>query len=167
MLPYIVFYASFEHALGMFEPVFEIFRQDSGFNATVICANKRLGKSGTGFKLASIKVERKPTVLVIFRAWQSPDRNVALAAKSKNIPVVMINHGAMFVRNDKQKYKHSIAPADVNCIWGKHDYDLWRTWNKKDCFEITGNPLHDCIIDYSSPEIDVPEKFALLSYPTA
>ena len=54
----------------------------------------------------------------------------------------MINHGAMFVHNLQQTYKKSIFPADVACLWGTHDRDLWREWGNRDHLVVTGNPTY-------------------------
>lgn len=107
------------------------------------------------------KQVKSPDLLVVFRSWWEPERSVCKQAKQKGIPIVMINHGAMFVFKRSQTYKKSIAPADVNCLWSEHDKEIWRRHGNEDKLVVTGNPLHDQIVDYSPPEMNIPQEFAL------
>jgi len=164
--PYIVFFVPPGHGVDLVMSMYALFKKEANIDTTLIqWDNKRKGLSGEGFKLGTIKVNRKPNVLVVIRSWWPPESGVAGSARDQKIPVVMINHGAMCVFNQTQKYKRSIYPAIVNCLWGQHDLSLWRRWNKKDTFIVTGNPLHDQIIDYTPSEIKVPDEFALLLTP--
>ena len=178
MKPYIVLFTFDDHGFETLKPVFELLNKDGTVDTTLLLASnngnhhqdchvaseKRLGIAGNKYTLGNIKVNRKPSVVVGFRLWWPPDKTVGEDARGKKIPVVMINHGAMFVYNRTQKYKKSLRPADVNCVWGQHDYDLWGKWTKEKIV-ITGNPLHDKLIKYVPEEIDVPDEFALLLTP--
>jgi len=171
--PYVVFFTVFEHGRDTLMPVYEIFQKDADGDATLIWANRekrkdreRRGLLGGDYRMNIVDVDRRPTVVVIFVGWWGKEYTVGAVAAKRKIPVVMVNHGAMFVYNSTQGYKKSIWPASVNCLWGQCDLDLWRgRWNKKDRFIVTGNPLHDQIIDYIPPEIEVPDEFALLLTP--
>ena len=179
--PYIVFVTFDNYALKTMKPVHDIFERDPMTDSTCLLAANNIGSlwqdphvkkevryglQGKKFGLGPIQLERKPDVLVGFRLWWGPDYMVAVSARRENIPMVMINHGAMFIRNDAQKYKHNLAGAKVNCLWGKFDKDLWKYWNSRDdMFVVTGNPLHDNLTNYECPYIDVPDDFALLLTP--
>jgi len=165
--PYIVFFTGLEHGRNTFIPVYEIFKKDMNIDTTLIWWNKeRKGLFGEDFELGCIKVSRKPDVVVSFSGWWDKEVVVGKAAAKQGIPVVMIDHGATFVFSSRHKYKKSIYPASVNCLWGQHDLNVWRRWNKKDKLIVTGNPLHDQVIDYTPPEIDLPDEFALLLPPS-
>jgi len=161
--PYIVFFTEREHGRDTFIPVYKIFKKDVNIDTTLIWwGQERKGLLGEDFKLGPIKVNRKPDVLIVFRSWWGQEGKAAHFAARQDIPVVMIDHGATFVFNDRQKYKKSIYPASVNCLWGQHDLDLWRRWGNKDKLVVTGNPLYDQIIEYTPPKINLPDEFALL-----
>jgi hypothetical protein len=179
--PYVVFFTFDDYALKTMKPVYDLFEADPNFDSTLLLAahnivsiqqdphvrqEVRYGLQGRSFDLRTIKVARRPDVLIGFRLWWGPDHLVAVKAYQLRIPMVMINHGAMFVRNDAQTYKRNLGGARINCLWGKFDRDLWRYWNPNDkMFEVTGNPLHDNLVNYKCPNIDVPEEFALLLTP--
>jgi hypothetical protein len=181
MKPYIVFFTYDDHGFETMKPVFDLFSKSDNFDATLLLAanlghgrfedphvkaEKRLGLQGKKFGLSRISFARKPSVVIGFRLWWDPDLHPAVAARRQGIPVVMMNHGAMFVHNNAQTYKRTLGPAVVNCIWGQHDKKCWGRWNQNESqFVITGNPLHDCIVDYKCPDIDVPDEFALLLTP--
>ena len=176
--PYILFYTFDDHGFATMKPVFDLFGKDPEFDVTLLLAvNKypklrlgfhvtkevRLGLQGTTFEMDTISVERKPSVIIGFRMWWPPDSHVCSSNPAKGIPMVMINHGSMFVYNEDQAYKKNLGGARVNCIWGEHDRKLWRKWNKnKKQFVVTGNPIHDQLVDYKCPDIDVSGDFALL-----
>jgi hypothetical protein len=179
MKPYIVLCTFDDHGFETFYPIYKWFKKDPEVDVTLLLANNndnntlqdchvkkefRLGLKGTKYSLGNIKIERKPSVVVGFRLWWPPDRMFGVAARNKKIPVVMVNHGSMFVFNENQKYKRELYPAIVNCVWGQHDYDLWKKWTK-DKIIITGNPLHDNLIKYKPLDIKTPKKFGLLLTP--
>jgi len=168
--PYIVFLTEYEHGLGSLEPVYKIFEKDADVDATLISCRQPLnleretrGLCGENFKLGPILVDRKPDVLVLFRNWWGPENDVGRMARSLNIPVVMIDHGMIMVVGPiRQAYRSSIFPATVGCLWSQLHLNMFRRVNSNDKLVVTGNPLYDQMIDYASPEIDVPDEFALL-----
>ena len=174
MEPYILFYTFDDHGFDTLKPVYELMSRK--FDSTLLLgANNgyapfqdchvreevRLGLQGKTFGLGNIAIERKPSVVIGFRMWWPPDYAAAHHARILGIPAVMINHGAMFVYNSGQTYKKTLYPAGINCVWGKHDLTLWRRWTQEPIV-ITGNPLHDQLVDYAPEPINVPEEFALL-----
>jgi tetratricopeptide (TPR) repeat protein len=164
--PYIAMYPGAENPHGRFAmlPLLRSIEQQGRMEATLL-GEERLGVQEARFALAHAVFARRPDVLVVFRSWWGEEREVALAARRLGIPVVMINHGAMFIRNDDQVYKRTLFPADVNCIWGQRDLDLWRTWNQRDRFVVTGNPCFDQLQDFKPSDLDLPDSFALCLTP--
>lgn len=181
MKNYIVFYTYDTHGLETMQPVFDLVSSHPDYEATLLLADNtgqfgawqdchvkqetRQGLQGKSFQLGGIFVDKKPVVVLGFRSWWNPDRVVCNHARQLGIPTVMINHGAMFIHNKAQTYKADMGGSLVNCIWGKHDLDMWRMWNKRNEFVITGNPLHDQLVNYKPEPIDVPDDFALLLTP--
>jgi len=162
--PYIVFFTELENGRNTFISVYKIFEKDVNIDTTLIWWNKeQQGLLGEDFKLGPIRVNRKPDVLVLFRNWWGPERKAGEAATNQKIPVVMFDHGALMIRvTGMQAYRKSIYPAIVGCLWSQLHLDLFRRLNENDKFVVTGNPLHDQIIDYVPPEIEVPDEFVLL-----
>lgn len=180
MKPYVVFFTSAKHGYYTMFPVFKLL-QTYGIEASIILVNRDKDKKGfviqkesgikvkgRKYKFGSLWLNRKPDLMVGFCMWWFADKAISNKAKKLKIPLLMINHGAMFIYNDKQHYKKDLAGAKVNCIWGEHDLNLWLKWlNDKKRFAVTGNPLHDSLIDYKCPDIpDLPDEYALVLTPT-
>ena len=181
MKHYILFYTYDTHGLDMMKPVFDLVNNHPDYEATLLLANNtgefgvwqdchvkkevRLGVQGKSFRLGGILIDRKPTVALGFRSWWNPDRVICNHARQLGVPTVMINHGAMFIHNKAQTYKVDMGGSLINCIWGQHDLDMWRKWNTRNEFIITGNPLHDKLVNFVPEDLDVPEEFVLLLTP--
>ena len=162
--PYIVFITASEHGLGSLVPVFEIFENNTDTDTTLYLRDKNIrGLGGTDFSIDPIKVNRKPNALMTFEHWFGLERLVGNNARSRDIPVVMFDHGMPFCFKDfGYTYRKTIQPATVGCLWSKFHMDIMCRLNGKDNFVVTGNPQYDQMVGYVPPEMDVPSEFALL-----
>lgn len=165
MKPYVVLYPGKTNPHGVF--LFNYVREaleNRGFDVSLVSEEGLQGLQGDSFLVNRTFLPRRPDCVLSFKVWWGDEYHFSLAAKKHEIPVVMLNHGAMFVKNDLQTYKKSIFPADVACLWGEFDKEIWRQWNQKDEFIITGNPSHNVLVK-PKPIPYLPEKFALLLSP--
>lgn len=161
--PYVVFYPGAENDDGkqVMWPVFETALGTGTCATTFIAKDQRHGLPGEGFALAHARMNRRPDALVVSRSWWGEAHEVAKAAKTFDVPVVMVHDGAMFLRRDKAACVESIYPADVNCLWGWRDLELWQGWNLGDRFVVTGNPCHDVLAGFRPEPVKAPERYAL------
>jgi hypothetical protein len=159
--PYVLFYTGLNedvrHSSYIFEPVLDFLDQHTNVKYTFISAGGVRGVPiGGNFALDVLKLPRQPDVVVSFKVWWFDEARIAQAAKAYNIPVIMVNHGAMFVKDESQEYKRSIYPADIICLWGPHDYYMWtHVWSSQGIFIITGNPSYNpsTFIPMKTPEL--------------
>lgn len=154
------------HFKYILNPVFDLLQKQGDMEATFCYSDeKRKGLSGKNFLLGKVSMAKKPQAIVLMTVWQDEERHLALQAQQQGIAVIMVNHGAMFVRNQEQLYKTSIYPADVNCLWGEHDLKIWLFWNSRDDFVVTGNPSYNPQKDLPLRLEGLPERYALLLTP--
>lgn len=161
--PYVVFHPGRENEDGrqVLWPVFEAARREGTLESTFLYGNQRHGLAGQGFALARARMNRRPDALVVSRSWWGEAHEVAEAARACGVPVVMVHDGAMFLRNDQEAYPESIYPAEVGCLWGWRDLELWQDWNPGDRFVVTGNPCLDALADFRPEPAREPQRYAL------
>lgn len=163
--PYVLIYTGQKnYSRYILEPIYHGLKEQ-GFEVTLINKDQQIGAKGEAYKLNRSYLPKKPDAVVGFQVWWGDEFHLCNAAREHEIPVIMVNHGAMFIRNDLQSYKKSIYPASVACLWGEYDYRIWRSWNSSDDFVITGNPSYDMTVENWERPKGLPDKYALLLTP--
>lgn len=164
MEKYILLYAgkTRKNAQDTFMPVFEYIRKHTSMDVTLIGTNGYFGLKGNAYKLWEWELPRKPDVVLIWLPWWEDNRAVGIHAKKADISVVMLNHGTIMIKDDRDHvHKPSIWPADIGCLWGPRDLEGWREVNTKDKLIITGNPLFDFQNFKPKTIPGLPKRFAL------
>jgi hypothetical protein len=142
--------------------LFKQLSNSSDIETTMVSYAGREGVQGTEYALGTIRVNRKPDLIIITRPWWGEEHVTALDARSQGIPVIAVEHGVFFMEQPTFKYRQHIYPADISCVWNKIDHDIMRDfYGATYPIAITGSPEYDSLISPPERLPNLPDKYAL------